>query len=75
MPYECEYTDTFGGEANYSWVRVAEVKDPVCETGNAVSKRRLGTLFKRALNITGMPGRTRCKNRKQLLQPLAQPPS
>lgn len=26
--YEVEYTDTFGGEANYSWVRRAKVTMP-----------------------------------------------
>ena len=28
MPYQVEYTDTFGGEANYSWVRRARVDVP-----------------------------------------------
>jgi hypothetical protein len=26
--YQIEYTDTFGGEANYSWVRRAKVTMP-----------------------------------------------
>lgn len=52
MTFECEITDTFGGETNYSWVRRATFEAP----SNATD-RQLVRLGKKALEITG----TRCK--------------
>ena len=49
---DCEYTDTFAGEANYSWVRRAEVELPDGATDRAIV--RAG---KAALGLTG----TRCR--------------
>jgi hypothetical protein len=49
---DCELTDTFGGEANYSWVHRAEVELPDGATDRAIV--RLG---KAALGLTG----TRCR--------------
>lgn len=49
--WDCEYTDTFGGEANYAWVRRAEV------TANGASQRAMTRRFKSALGLTGLRGR------------------
>lgn len=48
-----EYTDTFGGEANYSWVRRAELELPCGISDTALMRRA-----KKAIGITGMRGRT-----------------
>ena len=48
MKYEIEMTDTFGGEANYSWVRRATFEAPD-NASNALLVRRA----KKALEITG----------------------
>lgn len=44
-----EYTDTFGGEANYSWVRRAEFEAPA-----DASQRVIVTAGKAALGLTGV---------------------
>ena len=48
--FTAEYTDTFGGEANYSWVRRATI--PV-----AGSRRALMRRAKAALGLSGVRGR------------------
>lgn len=48
MKYSVEYTDTFGGDANYSWVRRLTIKAPDNAT-TAILVRRA----KRALGIIG----------------------
>jgi hypothetical protein len=53
MKYQCEYTDTFGGESNYSWVRRATIELP--ETAGQAQVMRAA---KAALGITGARGRT-----------------
>jgi hypothetical protein len=58
MPWECEYTDTFGGEANYSWVRRETVEVPDRLYMPSATPRHLGTRFKRALGLTNVRGRT-----------------
>lgn len=50
--FRVEYTDTFGGEANYSWCRRATVALPGKST-EAQLKRKA----KRVLKLTGCPGR------------------
>ena len=50
---EAEYTDTFGGEANYSWVRRATLQIPVGTSNRAIMRR-----LKKALGISGMRGRS-----------------
>ena len=54
MAWQCEYTDTFGGEANYSWVRRAIIPAGKEHETQASLMRRA----KRALNLTGVRGRT-----------------
>lgn len=49
---ECEYTDTFGGDANYSWVRRAVIELP-----QDASERTIAHRIKKALGISGV----RCK--------------
>lgn len=51
--WECEHTDTFSGEANYAWVDRASV-----EAREGLEERALGRLFKAALGLTGVRGRT-----------------
>ncbi len=46
--YHCELTDTFGGEANYSWVRRATITVPD-DASDATIVRRA----KAALGMTG----------------------
>lgn len=47
--YSCEYTDTFGGEANYSWVRRAVFSAP-----EDASRAMLMRLAKAALGLSGL---------------------
>lgn len=49
---QCEHTDTFGGEANYSWVRRADIELP-----DDASDRSIVIAAKKALGLTG----TRCR--------------
>ena len=49
MLYHCEYTDTFGGEANYSWVRRATFMIPDTASDLAIVRRA-----KRALGLQGL---------------------
>lgn len=54
MAWKCEYTDTFGGEANYSWARRATIAAGAQgETQSSIMRRA-----KAALGITGMRGKT-----------------
>jgi hypothetical protein len=49
MRYHVEYTDTFGGEANYSWVRRAIIELP-----DDATDRSIVIKAKAALGITGV---------------------
>jgi hypothetical protein len=49
MKYQVELTDTFGGEANYSWVRRAEIEVPADITNRALVRRA-----KAALGLSGV---------------------
>jgi hypothetical protein len=53
VTWQAELTDTFGGEANYSWVRRAEFSAPA-----DASDRSIVTLGKAALGLTGSRCRT-----------------
>lgn len=55
MKFDCELTDTFGGEANYSWVKRAIVEVP-----EKASRRTIILAAKAALGLTGM----RCEVRE-----------
>lgn len=69
MQYDVEYTDTFGGEANYCWVRRATITMPelthygydggtnYCKA-NKVYQRELMKKAKAAVGITGLRGKT-----------------
>lgn len=48
-----EYTDTFGGEANYCWVKRATLTLPVGTSDKVVMRRA-----KAAMGLTGIRGRT-----------------
>jgi len=52
MKYNVEYTDTFGGEANYSWVKRATIEVPEFTTQSLVMRRA-----KAAMGLTGVRGR------------------
>lgn len=68
MNYSVEYTDTFGGEANYCWVERASVSMPelthygydgatnYCKA-NKVYQRELMKRAKAAVGLTGARGR------------------
>lgn len=69
--YDVEYTDTFGGEANYGWVRRASVTVPELThygyTGSAdgtyrkasrAHQREAMRKAKAAIGLTGARGRT-----------------
>ena len=49
MRYDIEMTDTFGGEANYCWVRRATIEVPDGTDTSRIIVRRA----KKALGITG----------------------
>lgn len=51
--YQCEYTDTYGGQSNYCWVRRAEV-----QTKEGASSAARTRAIKKALGISGLRGRT-----------------
>ena len=70
MQYQVEYTDTFGGEANYSWARRATVAMPEMThygyTGstdgsyakaNKAFERELMRKAKAAIGLTGARGK------------------
>lgn len=52
MKFQAEYTDTFGGEANYAWVRRVEFDAP-----DAIMNKPLVAKAKAALGLTGIRGR------------------
>lgn len=47
MEYDIEYTDTFGGQANYSWVKRLSIKAP------SSKRRAIIRAAKAALALTG----------------------
>lgn len=47
--FKAEHTDTFGGEANYSWVRRSRFEAP-----DSITDRELVRLAKRLLGLTGV---------------------
>lgn len=53
MIFQVEYTDTFGGEANYSWVTRETFEAPA-----GASTRTLVHRAKAALGLVGYPCRT-----------------
>ena len=68
MHFDVEYTDTYGGEANYSWIRRATVwmpdmthygYDGRTNYGKTVKvfNRELMKKAKRAMDLTGVRGR------------------
>jgi hypothetical protein len=69
VAFDVEYTDTFGGEANYSWVRRAQIampeeeRDTVYTSAATIAKRRrayrklLMRRAKAAVGLTGVRGR------------------
>jgi hypothetical protein len=59
VTYEWEYTDTFNGEANYSWVRRGEVTAYVpFAIRRTVEERMLARKIKKAAGLTGVRGRS-----------------
>jgi hypothetical protein len=69
MPYAIEYTDTFGGEANYCWVRRAKVTMPELThygydggqgyaKANRTYQRELMKRAKAEMGLTGVRGVT-----------------
>lgn len=63
MPYIAEWTDTFGGQANYSWVKRRTIDDPQwCdfkdwdENGRREPKAYQRTMMRRAKAALGLSG-------------------
>ena len=52
MKLEIEYTDTFGGEANYSWCRRREITLPDDATDAQIKRAA-----KQALKLSGIRGK------------------
>ena len=52
--YDVELTDTFGGEANYSWVRRATIEAPEYDTRKPA--RYQATVMRRAKAAMGLTG-------------------
>lgn len=68
MQYQIEYTDTFGGEANYCWVKRATITMPELthygydgasnySKANKIYQRELMKKAKAAVGLTGARGR------------------
>lgn len=53
--WQVEYTDTFGGEANYSWVHRATLVD---EDAPPLTNRQVALKAKAAVGLTGVRGRS-----------------
>lgn len=53
MLFSVEYTDTYGGEANYSWVRRCTFEAPEDASQTMIVRRA-----KASLGLTGWPMRT-----------------
>jgi hypothetical protein len=51
MKYNVEYTDTFGGEANYCWVRREAIEVPENAKRSLIMRKA-----KAAMRLTGMRG-------------------
>ena len=49
--YKIEYTDTFGGEANYTWVKRATV-----DVADKTARRELMKAAKACVGLTGVRG-------------------
>lgn len=52
ISYNIEFTDTYGGEANYSWVKRATIQAPA-DISNAALMRRA----KKEMGLSGVRGR------------------
>ncbi len=53
IDWDCEYTDTFAGEANYCWVKRESLSLP-----SGLSQQQVMRKAKAALGLSGMRGRT-----------------
>ncbi|NCU38993.1 hypothetical protein EOL96_08220 [Candidatus Saccharibacteria bacterium] len=51
MKYQIEYIDTFGGEANYSWVNRYEIELP-----DNATKKQICRAAKKAAGLSGVCG-------------------
>lgn len=58
--YDVEVTDTFGGEANYCWVRRYKVRIPLMDSEGAAERKkyeaRIKREIKKAASMTGVRG-------------------
>ena len=54
MKIRAEFTDTYGGEANYSWVRRATIEVPDTLSDRAIVRRA-----KKALGVEGIRAKRR----------------
>lgn len=55
--YEIEYTDTFGGEANYCWVKSKIFEMPLAKNDDYKSRKNYNAAIKRrAKHLVGLTG-------------------
>lgn len=64
ITYRVDYTDTFGGEANYGWLRTAHFVAPDDASNSTLIRRA-----KRALNMSGWATRTENMGDALMLRP------
>jgi len=83
MQFSYEYTDTFGGEANYSWVKRGNVHVPELThygyngsngyaRANKTQSREVVRLVKAALGLTGVKCRRETWGDTLVLYPLGE---
>lgn len=64
MQYFVEFTDTFGGEANYSWVRRADIEVRDGASASLVMRRA-----KQAIGLSGVRGRRETWGETEVFRP------
>jgi hypothetical protein len=69
MAYQVEITDTFGGEANYSWVRRYLIDNPTSEHASRAYRRDLVKRAKAAAGWTGRPCTTYWDSYMTIIRP------
>ena len=64
MQFQAEYTDTFGGEANYSWVKRVELEAPDTASDALLMRRA-----KKALGLECVRGKREAHGESLVLYP------
>lgn len=64
MRFFVEFTDTFGGEANYCWVRRADIEVPDGASTSLIMRRA-----KQAIGLSGVRGRRETWGETEVFRP------